>query len=629
MKKILLTFSFLWASISHCLPYAVQFEGLEDKEAKELITQMCDPEKETIHTAPTMGALHRKAESDQEKILDVYKGLSFYNAKVSFAIDTKKKPASMSFTIEEGETYPLIQVTAKPKEQEGVDPIFAETLEEGIQKLVLPQRATSFNILTLEEELVSHLVGKGYPFTHICERRVIVDQKEKSVSVTWKLEGGKLVTFGKAEFVGNQKISPNFLQSKILWKEGDIYTPEKVENTVKQLEKTGLFSSVSITPTEEALLDREAMPVMISLQESPHRSLGFGFSYNTREGWGANAEWEHRNFWHMGRKLTLGLSTWENRLSASVQYLIPDLYRPKQDLILRAVYDHESGVPPCRKLGTDLSAILDQQISPTVRGSAGITLKLFKETKNVEKLEPSSEENKSSEIKKKVSSYSICKFPLNLSINLTDNPLDPKEGSSAILKVTPSLQVSKNTSEYVIAEGSYSLYSSPKEMWPEITFATQLSLGSLVGVNLDKLPKSELFFKGSGGSLRGYTFRTVSPIDKKTREFVGGKSYATLSLEARLKASEQLGGVLFYDIGNVHEETFPSIYRKQLQSVGFGIRYYTAIAPIRLDCAFPLNPRSPRERDKEGQPLYDTQGKIKRKQLDNPYRVYLSVGQTF
>ena len=42
-------------------------------------------------------------------------------------------------------------------------------------------------------------------------------------------------------------------------------------------------------------------------------------------------------------------------------------------------------------------------------------------------------------------------------------------------------------------------------------------------------------------------------------------------------------------------------------AAGLGLRYYSAVGPIRFDVAFPLNPRS----------------------IDDPYQFYISIGQAF
>ena len=88
---------------------------------------------------------------------------------------------------------------------------------------------------------------------------------------------------------------------------------------------------------------------------------------------------------------------------------------------------------------------------------------------------------------------------------------------------------------------------------------------------------------------------------------MGGRSLLEGSLEARIKITDTIGVVPFVDAGNAFLASYPD-FKDQLQfSAGLGLRYYTAIGPIRLDVAAPLNKRPG----------------------DKPVAVYVSIGQSF
>jgi translocation and assembly module TamA len=59
--------------------------------------------------------------------------------------------------------------------------------------------------------------------------------------------------------------------------------------------------------------------------------------------------------------------------------------------------------------------------------------------------------------------------------------------------------------------------------------------------------------------------------------------------EVRVRTTDQIGLVGFYDIGYVGREEFPNGSSGRWHSgAGFGARYDVGIGPIRLDVAFPL-----------------------------------------
>jgi translocation and assembly module TamA len=66
--------------------------------------------------------------------------------------------------------------------------------------------------------------------------------------------------------------------------------------------------------------------------------------------------------------------------------------------------------------------------------------------------------------------------------------------------------------------------------------------------------------------------------------------------------------VTFLDGGSAFESTFPDSSENLQWAAGLGFRYFTAIGPLRLDVGFPLN---------------------RRKDIDDAFQIYLSIGQAF
>ena len=63
--------------------------------------------------------------------------------------------------------------------------------------------------------------------------------------------------------------------------------------------------------------------------------------------------------------------------------------------------------------------------------------------------------------------------------------------------------------------------------------------------------------------------------------------------EARfpIPLKEGLGGVIFYDGGNVYRNiNFSQFTNNYSNSIGFGFRYKTPVGPIRIDIGRNLNP---------------------------------------
>ncbi len=122
------------------------------------------------------------------------------------------------------------------------------------------------------------------------------------------------------------------------------------------------------------------------------------------------------------------------------------------------------------------------------------------------------------------------------------------------------------------------------------------------------MPASLRFFAGGGGSIRGYSYRTVGPIGPYQLP-IGGRSLLEGSVEGRIKITDTIGIVPFVDAGTAFAGSLPDFDERIRVAAGLGLRYYTGIGPIRVDLAVPLNPD---------------------KQLKQPpVALYISLGQAF
>jgi outer membrane protein insertion porin family len=184
-----------------------------------------------------------------------------------------------------------------------------------------------------------------------------------------------------------------------------------------------------------------------------------------------------------------------------------------------------------------------------------------------------------------------------------DKPLDAHRGVFATvnLGITPAPFGSSAT--FAKLFGQYAFYKPVHS----VVFANSLRLGLAKALAGSFVPTSELYFSGGGTSLRGFPIDEAGP--QRLVPFcnvlqnqsgcvnvtvpVGGRQLFILNSEVRfpLHLMKNLGGVVFYDGGNVYSaislNNFASNYTN---TVGIGLRYATPIGPIRIDLGRNLNP---------------------------------------
>jgi outer membrane protein insertion porin family len=146
-----------------------------------------------------------------------------------------------------------------------------------------------------------------------------------------------------------------------------------------------------------------------------------------------------------------------------------------------------------------------------------------------------------------------------------------------------------------------------KEVGHGIVWANSIRLGLAKAYGDSHIPTSERFFSGGGTTLRGFPIngagpQRIVPVCSKPSDPstcvnitvpVGGNQLFILNSEMRfpMPIIRNLGGVLFYDGGNVYDHiSFARFYQNYTNTVGFGFRYNTPVGPVRIDIGRNLNP---------------------------------------
>jgi translocation and assembly module TamA len=453
-----------------------------------------------------------------------------------------------------------------------------------------PARAAP--VLDAEGALVDRLRREGHPLVAVRDREVVVDHGALAMDVTWVLAAGPVASFARPEVEGETAVNRRLVERVAGRIEGERYAPARLDRARRDLLALGVFDSVRARAGER-LDEAGRLPVTFAVSDRPRNAVGVTLSYETNYGPSGRVFYERRNLFGNAELLRVeaevsrlgaggGTEDVNYRLGASLRR--PGLIDGRTTLAIEAAalrerleaYDRDAIVA---------TVLLERPITDqwTLRGGPTFETGRIGRDGNL-------------------SPFTLAGFVLGARYDGTDSLLDPRRGFRADVTVTPYADIAEGGG-FVRALGILRTYYDVTGTGGTV-IALRGALGSLVGASRE-VPLDKRFYAGGGGSVRGYAYQGIGPRDFANRP-LGGSSLVEGSVELRQRVSGPFGMVAFLDAGSVGGSETPDFSDVRM-GAGLGVRYATAIGPIRLDVGVPLN----------------------RQRGDSQYGIYVGLGQAF
>lgn len=572
------------------LSYDVNIVGLKDPEALKALFDVSDLVLLQERPPASINGLRYRAASDVPAMLKALRAYGYYDASVATEISSGAEENVQVFVvIRPGPQYKIAsyevfhgEACAVPAELPNCCPFTPEQVG-----LEVGQPALAVDIVNAELQLLTELSRCGYPLAAVEKRKVEVDMAKKQVKAASCIDEGPLSKFGPISIFGIENVEPRFIERRISWKEGDVYTPDAVEETQKRLLNSDLFTSVMITHGDE-LDDLGELPMKMRVTEASSKQLSLGVYYATVDGPGVDLGWVHRNFGGMGDTLSLDADFSKRYLAGKLAYKRPDFFRLDQTYRVFAEISRENIHPYLAFIYRGANYI-ERKLDTRRSFSAGLKIEHINVSESASN-----------------GTYLLMGLPLFGKYNTAENLLDPISGYSVTYSITPYQSFFHASQRFAKQRFTGTLYI-PIIRPKVLVLALVAQLGSIAGTAQRNIPLTKLFLGGSEENLRGYRYKTVSPLDAQGRP-LGGRSAIFASIEPRFRITETIGIVPFMDFGSVTFNEIPRFDAKWFKSVGVGLRYFSFFGPLRVDVGFPLN---------------------RRKGIDSKYQLYAAVGQAF
>jgi len=564
------------------VPYEVEIEGVEG-ELLGLLEQVSEARRLVDRPPSSFLQLRRRAESDVANLTRALHSRGHYGAAVEVAIDREATPARATFAVEPGPVYRFRKVAIE------VDPPAPELDLPSLADLgIAPgSPALSQAILDAESRLLAQAREQGFALAELGERQALIEQDAAAMDLTLRLRPGPRVRIGEIRLSGLTDVEEDYVRRVLPWEREQLVTTSRLGEGRTALRDTRLFSSIRIEPGT-APDDQGEVPVTVSLAESNHRSIGVGVRYRTDEGPGGNISWEHRNFFGQGEQVELELDASGIGGFLSGSFRKPAFFRRDQALIARSRAGYEdTDAYTSRFAGAGVA--LERQLRPGMTLSAGPAFRAAQ-------IEDSDGEEES---------FGLVSLPAAFDWDRSNDLLDPTRGGRLRVDNEPFVDTFGSGVRFNRARVGYSHYLKVLDE-PQIVLAGRVAVGSIVGASRDDVPADLRFYAGGGGSVRGFGFQLAGELDEDD-DPLGGRSLFETSFEVRANVTETIGVVAFVDAGSAFEASFPDFDEPLRVGAGPGLRYFSPVGPIRLDVGFPIN----------------------RRDNDDPFQIYVSIGQAF
>jgi len=552
-----------------------EVEG-DDAALLELLKSVSLTETELATDAPAAQDVFAAARADYARLVAALYDRGYYAVEVSIRIDGVEAASIAALDAPEVIGSVTIHVDPGPIfrfSRTEVAPLAAQTtLPDGFAP---GEVAHSGLVAEAAQAGVSGWRDQGHAKARVAAQGITADHRAQTLDVGIRLDPGPELRFGEMHMSGYQRLRPKRLAEIAGFPTGETFSPEKLDKVRARLRRSGIFSSVTLTETETVSAGN-TLDVDLAVVEEKKRRLGFGAELDSLDGLTLSGYWLHRNLFHGGERLRfdaeisgIGASSKGADYEVGVRIDRPATFDPDTSAFIETTLSKKNE-EDYDLSGFDIGFGLRHIFNDRLVGETRIEFAWSDVDEDGD-----------------ISYYRRIALPTTLTWDGRDNAADATSGLYAEVGLTPFLGLA-GTGSGLRTTADLRTYRSFGE-GSRFVLAGRAQIGAIFGPDLADTPRDYLFYSGGGGTVRGQPYQSlgVYSLNNGTKHS-GGMRFAAFSGELRAGITESIGVVGFYDAGFVGVDDFFGGDGDWHAGAGIGLRYKTAIGPIRLDLATPV-----------------------------------------
>ncbi len=528
-------------------------------------------------------------EIDLMRIAALYYDYGFINIQVAepqVSLSPDRRYIHVTINIDEGEQFSVGRIgisgdlIAKKEDLRAIVP-----MREGE---VFVRSELGEGIFGLQE----FYQDEGYAYANV-EPLTAVDPDEQTIDLDFEIHKGPQVTVERIEVRGNTRTRDKVIRREMRISEGEVYDGSRVRTSKRRVQALGYFEKVDMATRRGSAPDRVVLEM--SVEERPTGSFQVGAGLSSGEGPIGTVQISHDNLFGRGQSFNIQGMFSRQRTIYQAQFMEPYFLDTNWTFGVSAFNTEQDYLSFLRRsTGGNLTwgyhLVDDLRLSLTYTG---------------ERVDVSAGPEFADRAEAGLFGGGLTSSAkLQLSWDTRDDRMFPTRGFYHTVSA-------EHAPSWLMSENLFTRYTAVSRWyWPlplGMVGRLNVELGYITG---ERYPLSERYFLGGIYSIRGYGLRTIAPRERfaaggdpgaSTQAFpVGGNKQIAGNLEVEFPLLRAMGlrGVVFYDLGNAYARGQPFFQDPEydlplgmFHSVGFGVRWFSPIGPLRFEWGIPLTKR--------------------------------------
>lgn len=517
----------------------------------------------------------------RDAIITVYQEEGFPQVAVTYAVSPQGSGdrLAIDFSVSEGSPVRASQISV-------------QGYPNSLTLMPAPTTPVSIpRVNTYAEQLIENLRNEGYLFPS-----AVLEPSEDLSTISVTIDPGARTTVASVAYEGLLTIGKDTAEKVTALKAGAPYRAEDVNQTKRNLLRTGLFSRVEVLAHDNNF-DSPSEAVIIRLVERPLETLEVGGGANSEFGLHTFGEAVNKSYFADGRTLSLRVDTYFDQgfINPNGSGLISQGFtsaRYHDPTFLDSEYSLTEEVRYQRQELSTQEFNLDRLLLGSYvfrRYDSGLTLSAGHSLifDNLQDVTPGAIISDLDDGSVRLSFLSsVMRF------DRRDDSILPRSGYTLNLEPKVSLVGIGSEANFASVVARSTGIIPLSFVSPRYTLGLGLSGGiSQPWGDTTEIPITQRFYLGGRTTVRGFRENSLGP-QGSDGAVIGGDTMLASKAELQYLVADSFSTHVFLDAGNVflrHEDFELSDIRT---STGLGFQYLSPIGPIGFDVGHPLDERS-------------------------------------